>query len=123
MIRRYCGLAAITALCAAGTASAENFGSVSYDAKSDQLVVTMLYRGTNADHEFSLQWGECKMLPDGTTEIVADVLDSQARDAAREDFRKTVRLSLGGMANCRPATLTLRAAPRSYFSMPIPAAP
>jgi hypothetical protein len=45
------------------------------------------------------------------------------RDAARQEFRKTVRLSLEGMMSCRPATLTLRAAPRNYFSLRIPAAP
>jgi hypothetical protein len=121
MKRIYCGLLSAMML-ASGGASAENFGRVSYDPAADQLVVTMLYRGTNADHEFSLQWGECKTLPDGTSEVVADVIDSQARDAARQDFRKTTRLSLDGM-NCRPAKLTLRAAPRSYFSMRIPAAP
>jgi hypothetical protein len=116
-------LPAIAAMVAFANASAENFGRISYDAAANQLVVTMLYRGTNPDHDFSLQWGECKMLPDGTNEIVAEVLDSQARDAARQDFRKTVHLSLDGMSNCRPAKLTLRAAPRSYFSMRVPAAP
>jgi len=123
MKRIYGGVLALSAVLASALASAENFGRVSYDAAADQLVVTMLYRGTNPDHDFSLQWGGCKMLPDGTNEIVAEVLDSQARDAARQDFRKTVHLSLEGMASCRPAKLTLRAAPRNYFSMRIPAAP
>jgi hypothetical protein len=113
---------AAAAVLAAGTAWAENFGRVYYDAAADQLVVTMLYRGTNPNHDFSLNWGECKMLPDGSNEVVAEVIDSQARDAARQDFRKTVHLSLDGMS-CRPAKLTLRAAPRNYFSMRIPAAP
>jgi hypothetical protein len=103
-------------------ARAENFGGAYYDSKDDQLVVTMLYRGTNPDHDFSLDWGECKTLPDGTSEVVAEVIDSQARDAAQQDFSKTVHLSLDGMS-CRPAKLTLRAAPRSYVSMQIPAAP
>jgi len=113
---------AIAAMLAASGARAENFGSVYYDAAADQVVVTMLYRGTNPDHDFSLNWGECNTLPDGTSEVVAEVIDSQARDAARQDFRKTVHLSLEGMA-CRPAKLTLRATPRTYFSLRIPAAP
>jgi hypothetical protein len=122
MQRIYSGLLAVAVL-ASLPAFAENFGRIYYDAAADQLVVTMLYSGTNPDHDFSLAWGECKMLPDGTTEIVADVVDSQFRDAAQQEFRKTVRLSLDGMMDCRPAKLTLRAAPRSYFSMSIPAAP
>ena len=120
--RIYLGALAVAALLAAGGANAENFGRVYYDAAADQLVVTMLYRGTNPDHEFSLNWGECNMLPDGTNEVVAEVIDSQARDAARQDFRKTVHLSLEGMS-CRPAKLTLRATPRTYFSLRSPAAP
>ncbi len=122
MKRTYLGVG-VAAWLASGGVSAESFGRVSYDAAADQLAVTMLYRGTNPDHDFSLQWGPCKMLPDGTNEIVAEVIDSQARDAARQDFRKTVHLSLEGMTDCRPAKLTLRAAPRNYFSMRIPAAP
>jgi hypothetical protein len=123
MKRTYFGLLGVAAWLTSGAVSAENFGRVSYDSVTDQLAVTMLYRGTNPDHEFSLKWGPCKMLPDGTNEIVAEVIDSQARDAARQDFRKTVHLSLEGMTICRPAKLTLRAAPRNYFSMRIPVSP
>jgi hypothetical protein len=106
----------------AGQVSAEAFGRVLYDPKTDELVVTMLYAGTNPDHEFSLQWGKCIAHPDGSTDVTAEVLDSQARDAARQDFKKTVRLSLDGLT-CRPAKVTLRAAPRNYYSLRIPAAP
>jgi hypothetical protein len=120
--RIYFGLLGAAACLTAAGVSAETFGRVSYEPVTDQLSVTMLYRGTNPDHDFSLKWGPCKMLPDGTNEIVAEVIDSQARDAARQDFRKTVHLSLEGITNCRPVKLTLRAAPRNYFSMRIPAA-
>jgi hypothetical protein len=82
----------------------------------------MLYRGTNPDHDFSLQWDECKTLPDGSNEVAAEVIDSQALDAAQQDFKKTVSLSLDGLP-CRPAKVTLRAAPRSYVVVRIPAAP
>ena len=107
---------------AAGHASAEAFGPVTYDAKTDELVVTMLYSGTNSDHVFSLKWDECTKHPDGTTDVTAEVIDSQERDAARQDFKKTVHLSLKGLT-CRPATVTLRAGPRTYVSVRVPALP
>lgn len=40
-------------------ARADNFVSVYYDAHTDELVVTMQFRGTNPNHEFTVQWGEC----------------------------------------------------------------
>ena|ERR1700733_1476437 len=107
---------------AAGHVSAEAFGPVSYDAKTDELVVTMLYSGTNSDHVFSLEWDECTKHPDGTTDVTAEVIDSQERDAASQDFKKTVHLSLKGLT-CRPATVTLRAGPRTYISVRVPALP
>lgn len=115
-------LGATVGLLAAGQALPENFGRVIYSPKADELIVTMLYRGTNPDHDFSLRWGECTAHPDGTSDVTAEVLDSQARDAARQDFKKTVHLSLEGLS-CRPARVTLRAAPRTYYSLQIPAAP
>jgi len=121
MKRNHFASLGVVSVFAFASVSAENFGRVAYDPAADQLVVTMRYRGTNPDHDFSLKWGECKTLPDGSNEVVAEVLDSQARDAARQDFRKTVHLSLEGLS-CRPVKLTLRAAPRNYFSLHIPAA-
>jgi hypothetical protein len=107
---------------AAGRASAYAFDRVTYDAKTDQLVVTMLYSGTNPDHVFSLKWDECTKHPDGTADVTAEVIDDQERDAASQDFKKTVRLSLEGLI-CRPATVTLRAGRRTYISVRVPAAP
>jgi hypothetical protein len=81
----------------------------------------MNYRGTNPDHTFSLQWGKCRTLADATMpEVAVDVNDSQARDAARKDFKTTTRFSLENLP-CRPAKLTLRTAPRFYFTLQIPA--
>ena len=107
---------------AAGQASAGAFGPVTYDAKTDELVVTMLYSGTNSDHVFSLKWDECTKHPDGTTDVTAEVIDSQERDAASQDFEQTVHFSLKGLT-CRPATVTLRAGPRTYISVQVPALP
>jgi hypothetical protein len=113
-----CGLA--VALLATAV-RADNFASAYYDARSDQIVVTMTYRGSNPDHTFSLKWGQCKDSADGRPrEIVAEVLDSQWQDAATQSFKKTTRFSLADL-QCRPAKLTLRTAPRFYYTLQIPA--
>ena len=51
---------ALALLLAGGSALADDFGAVAYDPAQDALVVTMVYRGTNPDHAFSLKWGECQ---------------------------------------------------------------
>jgi hypothetical protein len=100
---------------------ADNFANVYYDARKDELVVTLYYRGTNPDHTFTLKWGRCKQAADGSGQtIVAEVLDSQWQDAATDSFKKTTRFSLEKLG-CRPVKLTLRTAPRFYYSLPIPA--
>jgi hypothetical protein len=102
-------------------AHGDTFSGVSYDAGHDELVVTMAYRGTNPDHTFSLKWGPCQTLANaGEPEIVAEVLDSQWQDAARQPFKKTTRFSLADLP-CRPVKLTLRTAPRFYVTLRIPA--
>ena len=113
-------------LCIAATllsqgALADNFASVHYDVRTDQLVVTINYRGTNPDHDFSLKWGQCEELPDGGgREIVAELLDSQWNDPAIQNFKKTTRFNLDALP-CRPVKLTLRTAPRFYYTLQIPA--
>lgn len=115
-----CGLAVALS---ATAVRADDFAGAYYDARGDQVVVTMVYRGTNPNHVFSLKWGQCRQSPDGgAREIVAEVLDSQWRDAAIQDFRKTTHFSLADV-HCRPAKLTLRTAPRFYFTLQIPASP
>jgi hypothetical protein len=113
-------LLAIAAGLASPIALADNFSDVHYEARGDQLVVTMLYRGTNPDHTFSVTWGPCKDGKSGRHEIEANVLDSQWQDAAQRKFRKTTHFSLADL-NCRPAKLTLRTAPRFYYTVQIPA--
>ncbi len=102
------------------TAPADNFANVYYSARKDQLVVTMAYRGTNPDHTFSLKWGQCQELDGGVREITAEVLDSQWQDVEQSDFKKTTRFSLANVP-CRPAKLTLRSAPRFFYTLQIPA--
>ncbi len=104
----------------ASLAHADNFAAVGYDAGQDELVVTMAYRGTNPDHTFSLNWGPCQTPAGGSEqELAAEVLDSQAQDAARQSFKKTTRFSLADIP-CRPVKLTLRTAPRFICTLRIP---
>jgi hypothetical protein len=103
------------------SAHADDFSKVYYDASTDELVVTMIYGGTNPDHAFSLHWGQCKEATDGNaSEVEVEVLDNQWEDPARHDFNKTVRFGLTGLS-CRPAKVTLRTAPRFIFTLIIPA--
>jgi hypothetical protein len=112
-----CGLSLLM-LCA----RADNFSRVYFDAATDQLVVTMRYRGTNSDHVFTLQWGQCGQPQNGQLpEVAAEVLDSKALDAATKDFKTTTRFDLADLP-CRPAKVTLRTAPHFYTSLVIPAA-
>jgi hypothetical protein len=102
------------------SACADNFSRVTYDGRKDELVVTMRYRGTNPDHTFSLRWGQCKETAGSQLhEIVVEVLDSQWQDEERADFKKTTRFGLTDLS-CRPATLTLRTAPRFFYTLLIP---
>ena len=38
---------------------ADNFQKVTYDPAADELIIVVVYRGTNPDHQFSLKWGPC----------------------------------------------------------------
>jgi hypothetical protein len=99
---------------------ADNFQKVSYDASTDELVISVSYRGTNADHQFSVKWGPCVDGDDGRHTIVGELLDQQFQDAARKNYKKTVRIGLSDL-ECRPAAVTLRTAPRFYATLTIPA--
>jgi hypothetical protein len=104
------------------SAQADTFSRVIYDNRKDELVITMRYRGTNPDHTFSLRWGPCKETADSPLrEVVAEVLDNQWQDEERADFEKTTRFSLTDLP-CRPAALTLRTAPRLFYTLLIPSA-
>ena len=105
-------------------ARADTFDNVRYDARRDELVATMIYRGTNPDHTFTLQWDVCHGSADSGQpyEIAAEVLDDQWNDAALHSYRKTVRFGLSILA-CRPARVTLRIAPRFYYTVLVPQVP
>ena len=101
---------------------ADEFGPVQYDPKGDQLIVTMLYRGTNPAHHFSIHWGECRELDkpgqrgepdDPPHQIIVSILDDQWNDAAKTSYTKIVRVPLASLS-CRPARVTLWTSPEFY---------
>jgi hypothetical protein len=100
---------------------ADNFTQVRYDRQTDRLIVTMAYGGTNPNHQFSLKWGQCQANQSGNLPgVTAEVLDDQYDDVAEQEFTKTVRFKLAGMPCQRPARVTLRSAPRFFYTLTIP---
>jgi hypothetical protein len=98
---------------------ADDFGRVYYDKKNDQLVVTMLYRGTNPNHNFSLKWGQCEAQQSGNLPgVTVEILDDQYEDSEQQDFKKTTHFSLTNLP-CRPVLVTLRSAPRFFYTLTI----
>jgi len=52
-----------------------------YDSRVDQLVVSMIYSGTNPKHTFTLRWGQCQDVNGSNLhEVAVQVLDSQWQD-------------------------------------------
>jgi hypothetical protein len=103
------------------SAHAANFGNVHFDKTTNQLVVTMLYRGTNPNHKFTLKWGDCQANQSGDLPgATAEVLDDQFDDQAQQDFKHIVHFGLEGMPCVRPARVTLRTAPRFFQTVAIP---
>lgn len=102
-------------------ARADNFANIRYSKQTDRLIVTMLYRGTNPNHRFTLKWGPCVANQSGGLPgATAEVLDDQYDDVAAQDFSKTVRFTLTAMPCPRPASVTLRTAPRFFYTLTIP---
>jgi hypothetical protein len=88
---------------------ADSFGPVRYDPKSDQLIVTMIYDGTNPDHHFSIQWDPCRKLDQPGApahQIAVSIIDAQGNDAAGKSYTKIISVPLAALA-CRPARVTL----------------
>jgi hypothetical protein len=111
----------VAAALAAAPLHADNFSKVYYDKKARQLVVTMSYRGTNPDHNFTLKWGDCQQSSAGDLpSVTAEVLDDQWQDQAQQGYKKTTRFDITGLPCSRPAVVTLRTAPRFYYSLTIP---
>ncbi len=114
------GCAGVLCLLSVGVARAATFSSASYDSSTNELVVTMVYGGTNPNHRFTPHWGTCRKLgKEGNHQIAVDLLDDQWDDVAQQTFTTTVRVSLAGV-DCHPATVTLRTAPKYEYTLQIP---
>jgi hypothetical protein len=112
------------AMVAAVAVMAEDFGPVRYDSKSNRLIVTVFYDGTNPNHHFSIHWGRCRTRVDQFHEpprkiIEVDIIDDSGNDAAVKSYTKVVRVPLAGLS-CRPATVTLWTQPGTTTSIDIP---
>ena len=77
---------------------ADRFGPVRYDPKNDELIVTMIYDGTNPNHHFSIQWGGCKVAQPAKQIIELSILDDQRNDAATKTYTETVRVPLATLS-------------------------
>ena len=125
-VRRLLALCAFTPLgCAlpmSHPANADNFGPSYYDRASDELVVTILYGGTNPNHKFTLKWGACELDDSGRRMplVNADVIDDQFNDAEKQQYQIVTRFSLADLPCPRPATVTVSTAPGFSFEMVIP---
>jgi hypothetical protein len=125
-IRRLLVLCALAPVgCALGMsrrASADNFGPSHYDRATNELVVTMLYGGTNPNHKFILKWGVCQF-DDSSRRmplVNADILDDQFNDTERQQYTIVTRFSLADMPCPRPANVTVSTAPGFSFELVIP---
>ncbi len=103
-------------------ASADNFGPSYYDRATNELVVTMLYGGTNPNHKFTLKWGACELDDSGRRMplVNADILDDQFNDAEQQQYTIVTRFSLADMPCPRPAIVTMSTAPGFSFELVIP---
>ncbi len=103
-------------------ARADNFGAYYYDRATDQIVVTVLYGGTNPNHKFTLKWGKCEIDESGRSLPVAtaDVLDDQFNDVEKQQYAIVTHFSLADMPCPRPARVGFYTAPQFSFDLVIP---
>ncbi|MGA3156533.1 MAG: hypothetical protein ABSE43_03060 [Steroidobacteraceae bacterium] len=125
-VRRHlvpCGLALLTCVLAISRrASADNFGPNHYEQATNELVVTILYGGTNSNHMFTLKWGPCQIDESGHRMplVNAEILDDQFNDAEQQQYTLVKRFSLADMPCPRPAKLSVSTAPGFSFELVIP---
>ena len=117
-----CALVPLGALSIFRLASSDNFGPSYYDKATNELVVTMLYGGTNPSHKFTLQWGMCELDDSGRRLplVIAEILDDQFNDAEQQQYKIVTRLSLADLPCPRPATVSVTTAPGFSFELVIP---
>lgn len=101
----------------AGHAYGADILDARYDAARDQIVAEIAYRGTNPDHDFTIQWGSCG--GGDPARLAGRLIDAQGSDLAREDYRITERIALEDMP-CRPAIVTLRLGRTAHADVFVP---
>jgi hypothetical protein len=101
-------------------ASAININQLTYDEDKDELVMVIAYRGTNKDHQFSVEWTECRRLDDERSQILGILVDNQANDRALEEFKTEFRFDLASFS-CRPARVSIKTSVNLFMSVDIPA--
>jgi hypothetical protein len=103
-------------------ATAGNFGSSYYDRATDELVVTILYGGTNPNHQFTLKWGTCELDESGHRKplVNGEILDDQFNDTEQQQYKVVSRFSLKDMPCPRPAIVAVSIAPNASFELVIP---
>lgn len=90
-----------------------NIIDAAYDAATDEIVFTIAYRGSHPGHTFTVSWETCRTLGNGRKDILGIVQDSDPKDPAKIEFKKTERISLKEFS-CRPGTVTLGLASPLY---------
>ena len=102
--------------------NADNFGPSHFDSATNELVVTVLYGGTNPNHKFTLKWDACEFDDSGRRLPLAnaDMLDDQFNDAEQQQYKVVARLSLAGMPCPQPAIVSVSTAPGYSFELMIP---
>jgi len=115
-------MAMLTSLTIASTAHAVNVLSMSYEKKTDELLLKVAYRGTHDKHTFSLDWDECHdyAFVDAKYQTMANLVDSEPNDKAEMEFTQDLRFSLAGI-ECRPVKLTIRTSPGFNRTLVVPA--
>ena len=113
-------VAALLVLFYCTPASAIMVNRLVYDADKDKLVMIINYRGTNEDHEFSVQWNECARLDDDRSQILGLLVDNQANDHARQEFTQEFEVDMASFS-CRPAKVTIRTSAGFFMSVDVPA--
>ena len=118
-----CGLAPLAyVLAMSRPASADNLGLNHFDSATNELVVTILYGGTNSNHKFTLKWGPCQIDESGHRMplVNADILDDQFNDVEQQQYTLVKRFSLADMPCPRPAKVSVSTAPGFSFELIIP---
>ena len=114
-------LGCIAALFYVAPAAAISVTTLTYDPGKDQLVMTIAYRGTNADHQFNVQWDKCSRLDDERMQILGLLVDSQPNDRAQQEFTKPLRIDLRDFS-CRPSKVTIKTSAGFFTSVDVPPA-